>query len=214
MKLSTFSIMHFLRLGIFVMVCLNLLYLNIVVLKNNHNTSFLSYNSSVVEEEATSQQEACGEDCIENIYGAIYQATTSAQTNQENTSVVQTSASEAKEYYISFGSGTSNAEDWTDVNGLQAYIDTSKYPNIKSVVFEASVYIPTGNQKAYVRLYNVTDKHPVWFSEVFLDGGQAKLLVSDPITLDSGNKLYSVQMKTSLKFVSELAQSRVRIVLQ
>lgn len=206
------SLAHSFRLGIFLVFFLNLLYLNILVLKSNHNNSFSAYNSSSTEEKSITADDSCGEDCVANIYNAIYEATASATQNQSTPVVVANS--ETKEHYIPFGSGTSMAEEWTDVTGLQTYIDTSKYPNIKTVTFEASLYIPTGNQKAYVRLYNVTDKHPVWFSEMFLEGGQAKLLISDSITLDSGNKLYGVQMKTSLKYRTDLTQSRVRIVLQ
>ncbi|OGH19668.1 MAG: hypothetical protein A3D74_00540 [Candidatus Levybacteria bacterium RIFCSPHIGHO2_02_FULL_37_13] len=54
---------------------------------------------------------------------------------------------------------------------MQAYIDRSNYEDLESVVFEASVHVPTGNQTAGVRLFNATDKHPVWFSEVFLMEG-------------------------------------------
>lgn len=39
-----------------------------------------------------------------------------------------------KEFYITFGSGNSAAEDWSDVSGLQASIDTSLYPAIKNSI--------------------------------------------------------------------------------
>ncbi|MEK7092836.1 MAG: hypothetical protein AAB907_04390, partial [Patescibacteria group bacterium] len=67
--------------------------------------------------------------------------------------------------------------------------------------------------KAYVRLFNATDKHPVWYSDLFLEGGATQLLISPAIQLDSGSKLYAVQMKTSLKFETNLLQSRLHIVL-
>ena len=74
--------------------------------------------------------------------------------------------------------------------------------------------IPNGNQRAYARLFNVTDKHPVWFSEVWLEGGTPRLLVSEPITLAEGRKLYRVQMKTTLKDLAILTQARVKITTQ
>lgn len=122
-----------------------------------------------------------------------------------------TSITTVKEYYVPFGGGSNQTDDWADVTGIQTYIDSVAYGRIKEVRFEASVYIPTGNEKVYVRLFNVTDKHPVWFSEISHEGGEAKLLISDPITLDKGNKLYQVQMKTTLKFLANLNQSRVHI---
>lgn len=129
------------------------------------------------------------------------------------TQIKYITASAVKDYFIPFGSGQSSASDWQNVTGLQAYIDSNNYPNIKSVVFEASVHIPTGNQSASVRLFNATDQHPVWFSEVSLSGGDPKFLISQPITFDSGNKLYQVQMKTQLQFPAVLDQARIHVTL-
>lgn len=120
----------------------------------------------------------------------------------------------SKESVIALGSGVNQTDDWVDVSGASASIDTANYRAVKKVVFEASIAIPTGNQKAYVRLFNATDKHPVWNSELSMEGGTPKLLVSPPITLDAGNKVYQVQMKTSLKYPANLTQSRVRISMQ
>lgn len=126
---------------------------------------------------------------------------------------IQTQAqSLVKEFFVPFGIGSNSSDDWQDVAGLKATIDPANYGSVKTVVFEATVRIPTGNETAYVRLYNSTDKHPVWFSDVSLDGGTPQLLISKPITLDSGNKTYQVQMKTSLKFQAFLDQSRLHII--
>jgi len=118
-----------------------------------------------------------------------------------------------KEFFISFGSGSNSSSDWQDVLALQSYIDSANYEDIKSITFEASVHVPTGNQTASVRLFNVTDKHPVWSSEVlFNGGGTPQFLVSKPITLDKGNRLYQVQMKTQLQFQAILDQARIHII--
>lgn len=126
-----------------------------------------------------------------------------------STQVITTGAS--KEYFVAFGGGSNSTDEWADVSGLTAGINSTAYGSIKEVRFEASVYIPTGNETAYVRLFNKTDQHPVWFSEVSLSGGTPQLLISDPITLDSGQKTYQVQMKTTLKFQAVLSQARVHI---
>lgn len=117
-----------------------------------------------------------------------------------------------KEFFVPFGTGSNSSDDWQDVGGLRATLDPSNYGSIKTVTFEASIRIPTGNELAYVRLYSVTDKHPVWFSDVSLEGGTPQLLISKPITLDSGNKTYQVQMKTSLKYPAFLDQARLHIL--
>ncbi len=126
-------------------------------------------------------------------------------------SQIQTSSS-VKEFFVPLGTGSNSSDDWQDIAGLKATLDPANYGSIKTVTFEATVRIPTGNEVAYIRLFNATDKHPVWFSEVFLEGGTPQLLVSKPITLDSGNKTYQVQMKTSLKYPAFLDQSRLHMI--
>jgi len=117
-----------------------------------------------------------------------------------------------KEYFISFGTGNNQTSDWTDVSGLQANINFGNYQNIKEIRFEASVNVPTANQTVSVRLFNVTDKHPVWNSEVTTTNNN--YVVSSPIVYDFGSKTYQVQMKTQLKYLANLTLARLHIILQ
>lgn len=119
-----------------------------------------------------------------------------------------------KEYFIPLGSGTSYAGDWEDVTGVQANVDFSQYPNIKEVRFEASLSVPTANQSVSVRLFNQTDKHPVWFSEVSMNNNASAYLTSSPLAYDTGIKVYKVQMKTQLQSAANLVQSRIHITLK
>ncbi len=158
--------------------------------------------------------------CPNSCLTKIYQATASPSLVQ-SPSITVTSApkpdqsviqqSSLRDYYVPFGSGSSTASDWTDVAGLQAYVNISDYGSVKKVLFEASLHTPTGNQTAYARLYNKTDKHVVWLSEVSIEGGEPKLLTSSSLTLTPGNKLYQVQMKTQLQSVTNLQQARLKI---
>ena len=116
-----------------------------------------------------------------------------------------------KEYYVPLGSGTNATDEWADVSGASAYVDTAAYGKMKKVTFEATISQPVSSQKVWVRLYNSTDKHPVWYSEVSTDNAGPILLISPAITLDSGNKLYQVQMKTQLRGLTSLTQSRIHI---
>ena len=155
----------------------------------------------------TNTENICTPACL----SAIKQATATAQTTTI-TKNVQT-GSNVKEFFIPFGSGTSSSPQWTNVGGLQAYINTASYPNIKQVTFEASVYVPTGNETVNVQLYNMTGNHTVWNSQVFFDGGTTpELLISQPITLDPGNNLYQVQMQTQLTYPAVLGEARVHII--
>lgn len=122
--------------------------------------------------------------------------------------------SSIKDYFVPFGSGTNQTSEFTDVSGLQASVDLGGYGNIKEIRFEASVTVPNANEWVSVRLFNVTDKHPVWYSEVTTKGGGSAYLISDPIIYDSGAKTYQVQMKTQLQFPANLVQSRIHITLK
>lgn len=116
-----------------------------------------------------------------------------------------------KDYFIPFGTGVSQAGDWTDVPGLQANIDFGNYQNIKEIHFEVSVNVPATSQSVSIRLFNVTDKHPVWYSEVTTNNNY----VSSPaIIYDKGLKLYQVQMKTQLQSPANLTQARIHISLK
>jgi hypothetical protein len=143
----------------------------------------------------TTAESECPQSCINRI-------------NQLST----TSKTSSKEYYIPLGSGTSTQTDWSDVTGAQAYIDNSAYGRIKTATFEVTIQVPTGNQKVWVRLFNATDKHPVWYSDVAMEGTGPTLIISSPITLDPGKKLYLVQIKSQLGSITQINQARVHIV--
>ena len=78
-------------------------------------------------------------------------------------------------------------------------------------MFDATLRVPTGNQKVWVRLFNTTGKHPVWNSEMSTEGIGPNILSASKISLDAGNNLYQVQMKNQLNFPSFLDSSRIRI---
>lgn len=120
----------------------------------------------------------------------------------------------AKDYFIPLGSGTNQTNDWTDVAGAQVSVNFGQYQNIKEVRFEATVTTPTSSQVVWVRLFNTTDKHPVWYSEVQTQGESSAYLVSQPLTYDTGLKTYQVQMKTQLQGLTNLTQARIHVVLQ
>ena len=201
------------------LVLINLLFLDAFILKGQ--------KTEVIEKTVSVPivSNVCPASCLSAISNATKEAALSVKPTfppaggptPTPTSVPPTqapvSSSSVKEFFVPFGTGSNSSDDWQDVGGLKATIDSANYGSIKTVAFEASVRIPTGNETAYVRLYNVTDKHPVWFSDVSLEGGTPALLISKPITLDTGNKIYQVQMKTSLKYQAFLDQSRLHIII-
>ncbi|MEK7159964.1 MAG: hypothetical protein AAB702_00600 [Patescibacteria group bacterium] len=213
-----FSSKNILSLILF-LILLNLFYLDLLILQNS-GTKVIERIISQTPEQSLSK-DSCGKDCVAkinevvNLYlkptSSLSPTLTPAPTKAQSSSV-NSQPQAAREYYVPFGSGSGSSSDWQDVAGLQAYVDSANYPNIKSVVFEASLHIPTGNQTASVRLYNATDGHPVWNSEVTFNGNTSSILVnSQAVLLDTGNKLYKVQMKTQLQYTAILDQSRLHI---
>ena len=197
-------------IALFVFLLLNLLIIyffifnlfsNKFLLKEEPKAAFLSKT-----EEA--KKASCPQDCQDQ----IKEATASLSSNQlSQTSNTQTINS-PKEYYLPIGSGSEKSTTWKDVPGLSISVDTSKYTKIQNTVFEASVTIPLGNQDVYLRLYNSTDDHPVWYSDLtFPTDTKNYLQVSQNITLDSGNKLYKVQIKTQLGATANVDQARIKI---
>ena len=209
------SIVHII---FFVIIAANLVALNLWAWKSKSPDKA----AMVARESGGSRIEnSCDEQCQQKIYQAIAESTQSAKITPTNSpspttptkTTVPSTVKEVKEVFA-LGSGSSNAGDWTDVAGMQVFIDSTKYKKIKEAVFEATIRIPTGNEVAYARLFNVTDNDPAWSSEISVEGGTAELVNSGPIFLGIGNKLYQVQMKTSLKHTAFIDSARVRITAE
>ncbi len=118
-----------------------------------------------------------------------------------------------KEIFIPLGTGQSNASAWTDVPEAIVSIDSDKYANINQAAFEAAMTVPTANEVVWIRLFNTTDGHPVWYSEMSMTGA-SQFLTSQPISLDAGVKTYQVQIKTQLQYLANLTESRIHITLK
>jgi hypothetical protein len=119
----------------------------------------------------------------------------------------------AKEYYIPLGSGVTKSSDYEELTSVEAYVDTKNYPPIAQAYFGTHLRNPTGNGMVYAKLYNATDKHDVWFSDVSFEGG-GTLQREAKITLDPGRKLYRVMIKSTLRYDGYVDNARIRIVTQ
>lgn len=188
----------------------NLLFLDYMLLTGQTRDS--TKVATISSENEVDESYCDKENCVSEIYQTITQATQAAVSDEETyVGNIVNAAQPAQEYFVSFGGGTNATNQWSDVPGAAAYIDSSLYPNITNVTFEVGAYIPTGNQTAYIQLFNETAQHPVWFSEVSFSGGTPQFLVSSPITLDPGNNLYQVQMMSTLSYPTNLTDAKVRI---
>lgn len=212
------NLIYFLVLLIFI----NLLYLDVIIFQGgNIKTIEKIITAPAASQNAQNDQTFCSEACIDKInqlslsLNKITPSPNPVPTKIEVQTVNNLTTPSTKEYYVPFGSGSGSSGGWQNVAGLQASINSAAYGTIKTVVFEASLHIPTGNETAGVRLYDVTQNHPVWNSEVDFNGNtNSVLLASQNISLDSGNNVYAVQMETQLQYTAVLDQSRIHITAQ
>jgi hypothetical protein len=215
-KRNLFSRNNLLFLLLF-LIFLNLLYLDYMIFLKP--VSNLSENTQVSSQSAKDNS-FCSQSCVDKINSVKDLITsvspTAALTPMPTSKTVQNTSSNTpsnpKDYYVPFGSGSGSPSDWENVAGVTAYIDSTAYTSIKTVLFEVSLHIPTGNETASVRLYNATDGRVIAGSELDFNGNTSSVLLSSqPISLDYANKLYTVQMKTQLSYQAILDQARVHI---
>jgi hypothetical protein len=175
--------------------------------------------TTVTPTPAPKQVETNGAACSPSCITAIENATASMQLAAPSSSSTQSTTSEQKavypkDYFIPLGSGYTTDNKWVNVGGTDTTINTADYGKIKQVIFQASMHIPVANGTMYARLYNVTDDHPVWNSDVSTGEGTSTMMSSQKITLDPGSKLYRVQISTSLQYPSYLDFARIKITIQ
>ena len=209
---NTKNILNFLL----IIIVINLVGLDITLLNNGF---IKTVDKKIQNPSVQIENQTCPQSCVSSINKALLTKPTPYLSQIPTPAVVKTNElpkiNSVREYYIPFGSGSGNSNGWEDVPGLEAYIDSSAYGTIKSVIFEASLHVPTGNETASLRLYDATDNHPVWNSQIDFNGSTSSVfLSSQPINLDSGNKLYKVQIITQLQYTAVLDQSRLHITTQ
>lgn len=161
---------------------------------------------SLQQSDVGESKASCSLDCKDYIATLIQEKISPAPVKITQSIPIQQSV-----WYIPLGSGMSLKDQYEDLLSVQAYIDTASYPSIQKAYFEVFLRNPTGNGYAQAKLFNVTDKHDVWFSEVTFEGGGTALKTAQ-IILEPGNKLYRVMLRSSLKYDVYVENVRIKIV--
>lgn len=158
-----------------------------------------------------SPSDVCNTACQSGIDALSRKMDALSQAGESTVNTLTQPGNSVKEYYIPLGSGTTKSNVWQDIAGAEAVIDTTNFPTIKSATFEVFLNIPTANGMIKAKLYNVTDKHDVWFSEV---SGEGPTLTKKEasISLETGAKTYRVMGLSSLKYEANIENARIRIV--
>ncbi len=198
----------FLIIGIIiVLILVNIIYLNFFFFKNRGSSRIITSQSSLRSISPSPTPIQSGPTPCINCMSSTTSATILSPVSPSHVPAV-------KDYFVPLGSGTNQSSDWMDVPGIQATVDFGQYANIKEIHFEASVYLPNAGEQVWVRLFNKTDQHPVWYSDVSMNDNSSGSLSSAPLVYDKGVKLYQVQMKTQLQAVANLVQARIHVILQ
>lgn len=159
---------------------------------------------------APQQEGGCSQECL----AAISAATEEAKTPVAQPTQKTAAGSTVKEFYIPFGSGSTKSNEWIELPGVEAVIDSANFPGVKSIIMEAILRIPSANGRVYTKLYDVTNKHDVWFSEVWAEGSTNYRAESANINLSPGRNLYRLMMKSSMGYEAILDLARLKIVLR
>lgn len=202
----------------FLFLLINVLILDIKVFTRKEEDAVIKSPVKKLEPELVTpniqtETDVCPPACLEVITEAT--AASLAQATLVSTPApTVVVAPTVKEFYIPLGSGSNKSSVWVELGGVESVIDMANYPNVKSIIFEASMRIPTANGKVYAKLYNVTDQHDVWFSEVSSEGSISSRIESKNINLAPGRKLYRVMMKSTMSYEAFLDSARIKILLK
>ncbi|MCL4359727.1 hypothetical protein M1555_00530 [Patescibacteria group bacterium] len=190
---------------LFLLFAVNLLFLDIVFFGDRATQP----RTAVSRVEAPlDEPSVCPGACTALIAGIAKETTPSAAVSSPVPS--QPVKPKGGEFYIPLGSGMTRSTEYAEITGAEATADTGKYPGIRSAVFQVVLTNPTGNGTTYAKLVDVTNKHDVWFSEVSFAGG-GTVVKEAPITLDPGNNLYRVALRSTLGYDVYVANARIRI---
>lgn len=120
-----------------------------------------------------------------------------------------------KEIFIPMGTGSTNSGTFSDIAGTDVTVDTAKYSQIDSVVFEASIWVTGGNGRAWAQITNVGDKNPLIESQISGTSGTGEVKTSGKIPFPSGAKTYRIQAKTDItNFAAHVDNARLKITLK
>lgn len=119
-----------------------------------------------------------------------------------------------RETYIPLGNGSTQKSDWDDLIATETIINPSAYGTFGQAYLTYSLRNPTQNGQVEARLYNATDKYPIYGSNVIMNGPVSQTINTGSFPLPDGNKLYRVQLRSTLSYPVYLDNAKIRIVTE
>ncbi len=108
--------------------------------------------------------------------------------------------------------GSTVLTTWIDIVPSDFYFDLESYPGAKEVRFETYLLAVHGSAKVYTRLYDVTNKRGVDYSDLSTANGVFSRLESRAITIWRGNNKYTVQLRSENGTEVQLKEAKLKIV--
>ncbi len=202
-------------IAIFVIALIDLFYINWWILKKN-NQSFVQNELSTnigFQTPSISTPTPSTTSAPDNVVlpsGSI--PSPSPTIIMQEKIVVQTAE---KEVFIPLGTGYATSSTYSDLNGVEVTVDSTKYPNIEGVYFEAAISVEGGNGRAYAQIYNVNDKVSYIESQISNNTSTATVKYSNRIPIATGAKTYRVQAKNEFgEYKAYVDNARLKIVLK
>ncbi|MGB9637245.1 MAG: hypothetical protein ACPLY7_00395 [Microgenomates group bacterium] len=209
-----------------VLVVVNLLFLDFWLFwKEKKTTIGLSGGTSATKEVELENKEAtdCGQVCQQTITEKIAEEMsrlTSPAGSAGQSSVspslpakvpAQLNGKPRVVYIPLVTDGSVSSVSWTDIIPSEFYFDLSNYPQAKEVRFEAYL-LSSNNDLDYARLYDVTNKRGVDFSDLQTTSSTFTLVESSPMMIWQGNNKYTVQLRSVNGTQVQLKDARLKIL--
>lgn len=112
------------------------------------------------------------------------------------------------------GSGSLLSYDWADLSTTQFYFDTSDFPGLKNIYFEANMKLFNGNGLAFARLFDSTHGIGVQGSEVQTGSQKDTIVTSGQVTFFAGKNLIKVQIKSLTADTTVFNSGRLKITTE
>lgn len=218
---TTFKFIQFL---LFSFIVVNLFILDLKIFSGNaiaplsssvnNPTSTQSFKNLPVQTGVlpTTNSLSCPSSCIELISDATKSGDRTGSFETAAYSQQPSAKPVSREYFIPLGTGSTTKSDWEDIIGTETIINSQTYKTIKEVLLTYALRNPTQNGKVGVRLYNVTDKYVVYGSEAEMNGPASQTINTGSFAFPDGNKLYRIQMRSTLSYPAYLDNARLKII--
>ncbi len=112
---------------------------------------------------------------------------------------------------MSAGGGPWTDQDWHTLTEYQTSVNSDNYSGYSSVQLEANFRLVEAAGTGSVRLYNVTDGTAVSNSQLDTTGTSFSLQASGTFKLPSGQKTYTIQVKSTLGTSLFVQTARIKV---